>query len=355
MKKSITKTQRYAGMGIAALLMLIGSVLVYMQLTAENTIENNEVIYSYDAEGIVDYTVEVNPNMLYSQDTLPEGMNYVTEYVKAIQPKLAYRYTGNTEQLLSGSYTVEAELKAYYMLEEQKQTIWSKVDILVPQKTFEVATIEQLIEESVTIDLNKYNEFTKVVAETSKINAPVELNVVLKGNIQTTVGGKVVDEAIEVGITIPIQTTYFTITETGVQLNNQELTETIVQEIPPNKGIIIVGVSIALIGLLGIAGMLVMTVAVENKEDKERKRIQKIFDEHETRLVAVQTVEEEKYANVYEIIKIEDLIKVADECQLPILYEYRRELSKVKSLYVVTEDTLYRCIIERIQEDGEDQ
>ncbi len=70
------------------------------------------------------------------------------------------------------------------------------------------------------------------------------------------------------------------------------------------------------------------------------KTLNKIFKKHGNRLVALKINIEpaEQYINVRDI---EDLVRIADEINKPIMYKYSSTPQEITRFYIIEENTLY--------------
>lgn len=339
MKIKISKSMKL----IISILLIAGigilGVLALGEGKSTSNIEEEKIKYQYTYGTNIDYTVNLVPNILYGENKLPEDQTYITEFIKDISTGFKIDFSGQGAADIQGDYEVVAQVVGYTSQQETKQEIWKKEFVLANKEPF-TAKENYTLEKVVTIDFHKYNELSKAIIEASKVNVPVELRVVMRGNLVATNTYGTINKPIETSLILPLGSNYFTIVEAGVGKNTESIKETIQIPVPMNKkmiGLYIGGIVVLLIALAGV--WLLTTLPTE--EDLRRKGINKILTEHGSRMVAVEEIPKINCKEHYEVGSIEDLVKIADELEKPLLYKYSKEPLDIKKFYVMDENVRY--------------
>lgn len=340
---------------ISIMMALIGIVcilggLCFIELQINEVMTEEKVMYDYTQTNGVQYAVNLSPNEVYDTDKLPEGQIYLTEFLKDINTYFTSTFKGSEAATIEGEYEIVARVAGYMTEKEVKTDVWSKDFILSPKQSFKGEGTDYKVEKTVNINYHSYDEFAKAVAEVSKVNLPMELRIIMTGNISAKTPYEVVEKPIQTSVVIPLGNSYFAITAEGEVENKDSIKEVAEVIVSPNQkkittyGVLIGATLLIFIGvLLGIEESTVV--------DRNRKNIRKIFTNHGSRMIGVDEILESGYKTTYRVKGIEDLIKIADEIEKPLLYKHSEDEIEINKFYVMDKDTLYTWEIQ-LQEKG---
>lgn len=315
--------------------------------TEEQEITN----YQYHQKGEITYEVALNDNLLYGNKVL--GMNnvYPSKYVKQVTADLKYDFNGNKRGTVSGQYMVVATVQGIQMENQAEKVLWSKDFVLEPATPFSdevTETSRVIMQKKLVIPFQDFNAFALQVQQDTGILSSVALKVkcLIKTEAETEYG--MIQEELTPGFRLPLCMTYFEITGDLTQEKEGALTETVMQNIPPNRTLLRVlggGAALCLLLLLGLLFFVRGT-----KPDAYQKRIKEIFKKYEERLVALGqalpgeaavgkkgTVETEKYIRVK---TVDDLVRIADEISRPVYYLERGLAGEKGFTFYVISDTI---------------
>lgn len=337
-------------MKVTLMIVLVGIVVIlgilcFRGFGATETIQEEKILYEYTQANGVEYAVNLKPNEVYEVDKLPEGQMYLTEFVKDINTYFTSTFTGSEAATIKGEYEIVAQVAGYVTEQEIKTDVWSKNFVLVPKQSFEGEGTDYKVEKTVSVNYQSYDEFARAVAEVTKVNLPMELRVIMTGNMSANTAYGVVEKPIQTSVVIPLGSSYFTMTTDGEAENKDSMKETVEIIVPVGGtmmiiyGILIGVVIIVFIGICLLVGEL-------NLEDTNRKKIKRILTTYGSRMIGVDDIAEEGYKTTYKLKSIEDLIKIADEIEKPLLYKYRKDELQINNFYVMDEDVLYTWRIE---------
>ncbi|MGL4344440.1 MAG: DUF5305 family protein [Cellulosilyticaceae bacterium] len=354
MKVKMHKQIKNSLIVVLILIIAVGALSVWRTLKTEQTIEVEKTLYTYQVQGDSDYRVNLKPNILYKETYLGAGETYLAEFAKNIEVFFTYYIEGDQALAWQGDYKVESDLRAYYKDQDKKNIIWSKVDTLVPSTQIKKSDPKVQIDTKSVVDFTRANEFAAQVIEASKVNASVELEVRLVGSMNTEINGKKVQEPIFMSLIIPMQSGYFNVAEMGEVEETKSITETVVESIGVNRTGVIAGGAIIVVSILGIIFLVCFAEGTMEK-DAHSKAIKKIIKEHGSRMVAVNQDIDRVSKNLCEVMKIEDLVTVADELQLPILYPYHEDENQISYFYIESQERLYMYRIKIAQAQSEEE
>lgn len=328
---------------VLTLLFILGIGILSVQAIKEKqnigVKQEEKIKYEYTYGTDVNYAANLVSNILYETEKIYENQTYISAFIKNINVNFRTKFKGSDTTQIKGNYEVIAQIAGYNIQKEEKIDIWTKNFMLAPQTTFEKQDICDL-QKLVVIDYHTYNDLAKAIIEASKVNVPVELRVMMKGELIADNDYEAITKPIETTLIIPLGNPYFNITKIGKGENTDSIKEVIETPIPPNTKLI----GLYITGIIVLILLLIVIWVFTTKPDQldiRRKRINKILKTHSSRLVAVDEILDTKNQERYEVQKIDDLIKIADELEKPIIYPYNRNVLKIDAFYVMDKDLRY--------------
>lgn len=343
----INKVLRVACILVTALMLGIVSFLLYKEVMIPKIVEEKSKLYFYTNESSIDYNVLLKPNSIYSNPTLGEGQYYITNYVDELQATFHYEFTGDRAAGLKGSYEVAAVVEGYIVKDEKHITIWEKKYSLLPETDFDVKEKLLSLKESVNIKLSEYNDFAAAISEDSKVQIPMQLNVYMDVNLKADIDKDQVETKIAPTITIPLDESYFSITESDTKEEPGCIEETRNIQLPPNKQKLIIFKCELGASLVLLLGILIFTEAVP--KSPFTRQLDKIFKVYGNRLVALSSeLLAASLDNCNIVRSIDDLVRVADEIGRPIMYEYSEDYKDIVHFYVLDDKRTYLYILRDI-------
>ena len=327
------------------------SVSGFKEYRAENKITKEKTVCTYIQKPSVTYEVYTRPNILYDTEKLPEGQNYLSEFISHVVANFSIKFSGDLETNVEGTYETIGIIQGYMLEEKEKQIIWRKEIPISKKETLREKTNEKVFNKQVKIDMQKYSAFAKNVVEASKVSIPVELLITVRGRLKAVVPDQgEISQPIETSIVIPLGTPYFNVTKQGIEESKGEIKTTEEISQPPNmKKVILDSVGSGVVLLL-LLGTILFTTSF-TRDDKKLKAIKKIMNNHGSRLVAIKEPIEQKFQEVYHVNSIEDLVKIADELEKPILYVKHINLSKITVFQVIEGNQTYIYNLEGATEE----
>ena len=336
-KLSINKIIRSSILFIISIGILLCSYKLYASI--EHTqFESKEIdIYSYNNNANVNYTVSLNPNNLYNTNSLDGGKIYISSLVDFIDTNFIYEYKGDTNTDIKGNYIITAKVQGFTIQDKSVITIWEKDFPIVSNKYFNSADNTFSITENIKLNLSEYNAFVEEIIETTKINCDTSLTLLMDINLKGTTNKGSFEENITPSIDIPLNMAMFQITTTNVEKPGA-IEETIQVQLPVDKNQAIFYGAIIGICTLGLIFLIFFTQAAPKKDPLE-KELSKIFKKHGDRLVALSA--DVDFTDAKYVRTIDDLVRLADELERPILYKYSDDYKMINTLYVINGDEIY--------------
>lgn len=334
---------------------IVGIIAFSMQAIKESKnigIEQQEKIkYEYTAGTDINYAVNLVPNILYDTEKIYEEETYISEFIKSINVNFKMYFKGSDTAKIKGDYKVIAQMAGYTGQKEEKKDIWTKNFELVPATSFEQqdsCKVQQLV----VIDYHTYDALAQTITEASKVNVPVELRIIIEGQMIADTAYDAITQPIASTLVIPLKNAYFNIEKLGVDVTTDAIKDITEITLPPNNKVIgqnVTGVIILIILLIILWSITTKLDATDIKQ----KEINKILKNHSSRLVAVDNIVETAQQEIYEVKTMDDLVKIADELEKPIIYQYNRNVLKINVFYVMDKTCryIYRMSDEPIKEE----
>lgn len=340
MKLKINKKLKIALISLLTIIILFTSYLLYKELNTPIFKEQKNPVYTYSNKSSINYEVFLRPNKLYETSTLGEGKLYITEFIDHIKTDLNYEFIGERIAEISGSYDIVAKVQGYSEEREKTINIWERDFPIVSNKRFNTKENTIAVNEKVSINLEEYNAFAKEIIETSKINCQTSLNIIMNVDLEGNTDRGPIEETISTSLVIPLNVLMFEITGNASIDKPGAIEETIKIQLPINKNkVIMFGIIIGIL-LIALIYLSFFTVPAPVKDPLE-KELGRIFKKHGDRIVALNNDIEIKDINLNFVKSFEDLLRIADEVNKPILYKYSKDYKEISKFYIAIEDGVY--------------
>ena len=336
-KLKLGKNTKVILASVCVLVIGIISFILYNEINHPGTEEISESLYSYNNKGDINYEVFLKPNIIYEDPSLAEDKTYIKPLVDYIKTTFSYEFKGERPAVIKGNYNVIAMLEGYNRVEEKTSTVWKKEFVIVPPRYFENNDKKMYLAEEVPLELEKYDGFVEQVLKDVKINTPVNLSLFMNIDMTAETDKGLIEEKLSPAISIPLSTNLFEITKTVTGEEPKAIEETKKVQLPVNKNMvttysIIVGIVVIL--------LLYLIFFTNIEKDQIILELNKIFKKHGSRLVALNTEIAAK-GEVHEVKSIDDLIRVSDEIEKPVMYRYNKNVRDINRFYVFDDNFVY--------------
>ena len=321
------------------IMIIIMGIFIKLGLNERKRIDS---LNTYEAKKEDNYEIVLKPNDFYLSETLPSGLYYASKSIDSINIDFKYMFKANSKLNLNYNYIVTADLigKAN-TTDNQTKEVWNRRFNLTNNSENVINnTQEFLINQSVSIDYETYNNLVHLYEQTYGLKLDAVLKVRLNVNIQdSNVESKPIEDYIE--LEIPINNTI-----TEVKENYENITFNTI--IPSTNKVSVKEIIYYIIAILSCVGaiILIITIIRKNKISQNiyEKNINKIL-KHYGEIIA--TVEDEPNLANLAIMKVQnfyDLIDVAEQNKTNIIhYEV---LEKQESyFYVVVDKYAYKYVV----------
>lgn len=338
------------GVVIGGIMLTVASIgLIIYEGTASYQQVGEKTLCTYENKQEMDYKVNVNSTKLYDQKVVPAEQYYVSDYVESVVFNYVNTYTASVEAEIQGQYKITAEFRGYTMEQgeeaEKKMTVWSKNEVLKKTTSFTHTADKHQINEKIKVNLTQYNNFIKKLLEEENLSMPTEVILKIEGKETVKLPKEEVEMPILATAVIPITSDYFKIEQQVSEAVEGKQTEEVITLLPMNHKLMITE---GVIGFLSLVGCILVGIFVIDIEDKEKmiRKIKGIYIEYGSKMVQVDVINKQGFKNNYKLNKLEDLIKLAEELEKPILVEQGQSMQP--SFYVIEQQDLYSYHLEDI-------
>lgn len=310
-------------------------------------------VYDYCFTPDVTYQVEIKENPVYPGSFQEENLIYTRSLIKDIIIQFSQDFSGTEEVVINGDYRVTAQVRGTKNSEQGQTIIWAKDYEICPDKTFESKGDGWQNAEKVIITLDEYEEFAKQALEVTEITANAEVEVALTGQLNISGTQKPITIPLNSSVSIPVNSSTFEIQKNAGDPVSDSITETI--EVPISKDMRPI-VFLVILCILCIVGIILLLIAARDFTELEmvKKHQKKIINTYGSRMTAIRSVIMPTVTKGYQVATIEDLIKVSDDLQLPIVYRVNEKNEcEDYSFYVISKQIMF--VYEMMEREKKDE
>jgi len=340
MKIRISKTLKILFIVINAMLILGVVVYFYLYYIIPRYKEDIIIKYSYKQKADVNYQVMLIPNDLYEEKSLNEGNIYITQLIDHINVAFNYNFEGSKPTDIKGDYEIVAILEGYIVEKEARKTLWKKILPISAKANIEENEGIVSINRKVPIRLSEYSDFVKKVNEFLKFSTNVRFSIQMNVSLTADIDGTLLEEKMFPAIEIPLNVSYFTITKYNTGEKPGKIEETNQVQVHADKKIMIICGGAVVILILSLLYLIIYTTE-PTKKDKYIKNLHKIFKNHGSRLVALNSISVNINHQCCIVRSIDDLVRIADELGRPIFYEHNHDFMKITKFFVFDDTWFY--------------
>lgn len=304
---------------IIAVLIVIISVLIYMILNKFIPVyqEQAKSVCQYGSKANIDYTVILDDNPIYSDKVRKKGETYVSTYVDYIDVSYDYIFNCEYEADIKATYSIKAYIEGAIGEDDNKKVIWSKqsyelspTEAKIVDKTFD-------INKDIRVNFQQYREFATKIVEETKIGTNVILKLCMDIDIVAITEKGKINEQMAPNIIIPLSNGYFDIKEDyqkerveAINIIESIRVKTDYKQIIVYCMALLVSIAVTVIFALNTKGELM---------DPLQVKINQILKNYDEQLICVNTEIDIKQPCMM-VSSMEDLSKISDEINQPILY-----------------------------------
>lgn len=326
---------------ILVILLLLGISSILLSISKIDVIGNSEV-------GSVDYTVYLKDNDFYTNKFLKKGDSEANNYIASLIDKFDVNFVYNSSYSRLIDYEYEYKIDCKILVTDKydnSKILYSKDESLLDTQTSSGNNSNININESVTIDYEKYNSY--VSAFRDKYSLDAESSLIITMNI-TTKGSYGVKEIPPKNnsLTMTIPLTKNTI---DISINTSELSNnydiTVNESVIGNRFLFSIGIGLCSVSVIGFVLVLLLN---RKKNDIYRRTVDGILKNYDRLIITSSqpSIDESTYKNKVRVMSIEELLDVNELTKEPIIY-YEVEPNQKSYFIILKQDTIYKLTISR--------
>jgi hypothetical protein len=296
--------------------------------------EVEETVYYYIQEALIDYSVYTLPNDLFANRMLGPGRAYIAGLTDYIALDFEYRFFGEREAAISGEYDATATLAAYTAQEEH--LVWEKVYQVLPRQYFSVNDSELTFTERIIVPFSDYLAFTEYVKDETGYS-PSELKLTVNCNVSMSAETEegVISEKLAPGMIIPLNGNTFTVDGTLAEELEGGITQTRVVTGTGIVGLTLLLPVMILLSALALTFVRFATVSALEGQKKEVPDVSSLLKKHGDRIITTANGVSSIPEGAVVVVSFEELLKLADEIDKPILYPRPAEGSEGDHYFLI--------------------
>lgn len=356
-KRSVKRTIWYMVVLVLGLLVLFSGWGLAQNLYLPAVQAEEYVAYAYDQEAVLDYRVHLQPNDFFGEEVQGPDQAYMSDLTDHIAVDLHYAFAGEEQAGITGEYSASAYLTARARGEgepgaeqEEGMVVWQKDYQLLSPEPFASDTGTIDLEDSVRVPYAEYRGFVERLREDTGFS-PDELQLIVEFDVLTRVETEhgVAEERLQPRLVVPMRHDTFTVegdrveNHSGGIMQQREVAVDGVHQARTGLGL----ATVVFAGLLG--AFLFTTVPVRNVSGAEAPRdlaLGRLLKKHRERIVRMVGELPAEPGTMLEVESFDDLLKVADELQKPVVYQERATPAGHQAVFLVLDDTLnYRYVL----------
>lgn len=338
-KSKIRKSIRNFYIFLAISIIIVCISLISSELNKGNkTIEENLLSYHNKFDG--NYVVNIKKNDFIKDKTLPMEQVYITDLIDSIDMNLNYLYEATENAELKYSYSIVEVLEATYTKNSVKQKVWEEEFEIKPLVESTSTGKSIAINESINIDLEKYNNKIYKFEEKYSMGLDATLSIQLRVNVDSVVNETSFNNKYTSDIKIDLgeKTTQvygdFDVLEKEYVKNSY--TTTIVSAM-----LITIYVLIILLAIIWLLHLLLKTKTTNILKNEYKLELNKILKYCGDKIVKLSQPMDLTNKEVIEVKDFGEIIKLSEELYKPVLYWASTEKEE-SDFFVITNTIIYR-------------
>ncbi|NLK65792.1 MAG: DUF5305 domain-containing protein [Tissierellia bacterium] len=323
--------------------MICLSAFSIYKIITPKTEEEVTTLYSYTMTAGGDYKVHLKENEIYSNMVMEENMIYPKSIFDKLSVNFHAEFAGSqdTESNIRLDYAIEVIVRGFQVKGDEKRIVYEKIFPLVKHYNWKYLN-SALMNEEVSIDFTEYEDYINNVESILNADPSSEALLVFKGKFtsKTEFGKK--EEEFSYSIPLPLFESLFTIDKPAFVEKTDSITQVEFVDISLSKYLLFIPGTIIFIMLLLITYITLFTIP-PTEEEKLVLKFKSIMRKHGSRIVRVSRYIGASWERVMVINDIEGMIKISDECNIPIFYiSDERGMPLENSMFIPTKDINYK-------------
>lgn len=303
-----------------------------------------EIIYSYNIDQDLSYTVDLFDNSYIDTTTLGEDETYISDLIDNINIEYKYIYSSSEIVSLEYDYNVVATISGVYSLNEEDEKVWTKKYEIV-EPTIKSITNSNMIVESipVSIDYSFYDEVVSQFRQELKLPIEASLNVALTVNIKGAFDGNSLSDTKVLSVDIPLNQQAFKIDKNFESNYKKDIEEKSADYLNIDKKSLIIGIILLFIAILLFACSFKQLFNRKKKTNYTIK-LNKLLKEYGDIIVEVLDSVVDEDMEIVEVKNFNEMIDLENELRVPIIF-YETKKYYEGEFILVHNDIAYKYVL----------
>jgi hypothetical protein len=330
----------------AAIIVICLSAFAVFKILSPEIKEEQVTLYSYSMTVGGDYKVYLKANEIYNEMYMGEKMIYPKSIFDKLSVNFSAKFSGSSGTVsdIKADYSIEVLVRGFQMKGEEKRILYEKTFPLFEQAGMKYRNIATISRE-ISLDFTQYESYINNVKSIISADPNSEALLMFSGNFkaETEFGEK--EEQFTYAIALPLFESLFTIDKPAAVEKTGSITEMEVIKTYAEKILLIIPGSVIFIMLLLIVYMMIYTIPPTD-EEKLVLRFKSIMRKHGSRVVRLSRFLGSSWETILVIKDIEGMIKISDECNIPIFYiPDEKGMPEEYSMFIPGKDICYTYYI----------
>lgn len=347
-KKQIGKTMKIVILCFLSAALVFSVYSTWVSYRKPLTLKHQVPIMSYNQVVNSNYQVILKPNNLYSEKTLESDKIYMANFIDKIEATFNYRFSGDKDSAVSGTYEVIALLEAYdtsiISSGNDKVKVWDKQFRLVRPTKFKYKGNRAGFVKTVPVDYNYFNQFCDAVnkaAGTSTGNVILTVKSIVVTDAVTKKG--TIHEVLSPSIEIPIGPKMFQIKTKPPEKKSETLYSIKYIQDPQLKKErnFYMAASVVLLLITVLFGFATKWVV----EEPDKKMLSILMKKYGDRIIETAESSMPETEKTIRVANFQNLVKVSDELVKPI-FHLSSGTNTPHLFYIFDGNVRYECKVE---------
>lgn len=342
-KRKIRKSIRTFYIVFAIIIIAFCSASIFKKTTNKDEYNKNEIILSYTNKLDTKYSVDMKDNPFIKEE-LPMGQTYVTDLIDGIKMNFNYTYDASKYTKLNYSYSIIGVLTATYSKDGTPQKVWEKETVLL--EAIENRTSENIvkIDESINIDIEKYNDEINAFEETLGMAVDAKLNVQLRININGNIENTILNNKYISNIDVELGEKTTQINGNLDEEKSDVLYRTVKNKSNSNGLVIALNIMLIVVAVAWLRYITTKTINMNTVRNNYKLELNRILKSCEDKIVKLSKNIDLTGKEIIEVNDFGELIKISEELYKPILY-WNSNQKEEAEFFVITNNVIYRYIL----------
>ena len=315
-----------------------------------NKNKNDKLVYSYNINQDVEYSVNLYDNSFIDDDTVGSNELYISELIKDININYNFDYSATKSADIKFKYKILGTINGTYQGTNNSEhgSVWSKEYILSDEVEKHYDSKNFFINHNVVLDFPIYKKEVEAFRKKFGMSLTTKMNIDFIVEISGHVDEKEFESKKIINLSFPLGVQAFSITEDYEKsISENVLTKTdrklfIFANIP-----VIISLFTISVALFIIFFKKIFNYVEKNEYTRKLEKILKTYDDFIIEIASPINIDD------YEIIEvkgIDEMIDLEEELRIPINF-YEHIPNYYGEFTLIHNNIVYRYIIEQKKED----